>query len=56
MTAQQRTQFGGWPWKDDAPVHDRGLQRFAKFADGHEEFPQPAGGNASEPKTAEADA
>ena len=40
----QRTQFGRWPWASDAPVHDRGRPRFAKFPDGHEEFPDgPAG-------------
>ena len=34
----QRTQFGGWPWPENAPVHggrDRG--RFAKHADGRVE-------------------
>ena len=30
----QRTQFGGWPWPDDAPVHERERGRFAKHADG----------------------
>jgi hypothetical protein len=33
----QRTRFGGWPWPDDAPVHDRREGRFAKHADGHVE-------------------
>jgi len=28
------TQFGGWPWPDDAPVHAREQPRFAKHADG----------------------
>ncbi len=32
------TQFGGWPWKDDAPVHDRERGRFARHADGKEEL------------------
>ncbi len=27
------TQFGGWPWPSDAPVHDRDA-RFARHADG----------------------
>ncbi len=30
----QRTQFGGWPWPDDAPVHPRDAGRFARHADG----------------------
>ncbi len=30
----RRTQFGGWPWADDAPVHAREQGRFAKHADG----------------------
>ncbi len=30
----RRTQFGGWPWPDDAPVHAREQGRFAKHADG----------------------
>lgn len=30
----RRTQFGGWPWKSDAPVHARDDGRFAKHADG----------------------
>jgi quercetin 2,3-dioxygenase len=33
----QRTQFGGWPWKSDGPVHPRGEARFAKHADGRVE-------------------
>lgn len=33
----RRTQFGGWPWKNDAPVHDRGQGRFAVHADGRRE-------------------
>ena len=28
------TQFGGWPWKRDDPVHPREQGRFAKHADG----------------------
>ena len=34
------TQFGGWPWPDDAPVHGRDPARFAKHPDGREEKPQ----------------
>ena len=30
----QKTQFGGWPWKSNAPVHDRIKGRFAKHGDG----------------------
>ncbi|HWB76960.1 MAG TPA: pirin family protein [Nannocystaceae bacterium] len=32
------TQFGGWPWPDDAPVHARERGRFARHADGKEEL------------------
>jgi redox-sensitive bicupin YhaK (pirin superfamily) len=30
----QRTQFGGWPWPADDPVHARDAGRFAKHIDG----------------------
>jgi redox-sensitive bicupin YhaK (pirin superfamily) len=30
----QRTQFGGWPWPSDAPVHPKAEGRFARHADG----------------------
>ena len=30
----RRTQFGGWPWPNDAPVHAREQGRFARHADG----------------------
>jgi redox-sensitive bicupin YhaK (pirin superfamily) len=30
----QRTQFGGWPWPSDDPVHPREEGRFARHADG----------------------
>jgi len=33
----QRTQFGGWPWPADDPVHDRNAGRFAKHIDGRVE-------------------
>jgi redox-sensitive bicupin YhaK (pirin superfamily) len=36
----QRTQFGGWPWPDEAPVHGPDPARFAKFPDGREERPR----------------
>ena len=35
----QRTQFGGWPWPDAAPVHGRDPARFAKHPGGREERP-----------------
>jgi len=31
------TQFGGWPWPADAPVHPRAQGRFARHADGRVE-------------------
>jgi redox-sensitive bicupin YhaK (pirin superfamily) len=37
----QRTQFGGWPWPSDAPVHPRNEGRFARHADGRIERPEP---------------
>jgi redox-sensitive bicupin YhaK (pirin superfamily) len=33
----QRTQFGGWPWPDEAPVHGSDPVRFARHADGRVE-------------------
>ena len=33
----QRTQFGGWPWPDSAPVHGTKRGRFATHADGRTE-------------------
>jgi hypothetical protein len=33
----RRTQFGGWPWPADAPVHPREQGRFARHADGRVE-------------------
>jgi redox-sensitive bicupin YhaK (pirin superfamily) len=33
----QRTQFGGWPWPSDDPVHARDDGRFARHADGRVE-------------------
>ena len=35
----QRTQFGGWPWRADDPVHGATPERFARHADGREERP-----------------
>jgi len=33
----QRTQFGGWPWPSDGPVHAREQGRFARHAEGRVE-------------------
>jgi redox-sensitive bicupin YhaK (pirin superfamily) len=33
----RRTQFGGWPWPSDDPVHPRDAGRFARHADGRVE-------------------
>lgn len=38
----RRTQFGGWPWPSDGPVHARAAGRFARHADGRRE-PGPEG-------------
>ena len=35
----RRTEFGGWPWADNAPVHGPDGQRFAKRVDGSIETP-----------------
>ncbi|RZI63729.1 MAG: pirin family protein, partial [Variovorax sp.] len=39
MADYRRTQFGGWPWQDEAPVHGTDPARFAKHPDGREERP-----------------
>ena len=36
----RRTQFGGWTWPDQAPVHGRDAGRFARHPDGRREQPQ----------------
>jgi len=33
----RRTEFGGWPWPDNAPVHGKEIRRFASHADGKTE-------------------
>jgi hypothetical protein len=33
------TEFGGWPWPADDPVHGRDADRFARRPDGREEHP-----------------
>ena len=37
FTDYQQTQFGGWPWSSDDPVHPREAGRFALHADGRRE-------------------
>jgi quercetin 2,3-dioxygenase len=39
MADYRRTEFGGWPWPDSAPVHGRDPARFARHPDGREERP-----------------
>jgi redox-sensitive bicupin YhaK (pirin superfamily) len=39
MQDYRRTQFGGWPWDDAAPVHGREPNRFARHPDGRTEQP-----------------
>ncbi len=34
MADYRQTQFGGWPWRTDDPVHARDEGRFARHADG----------------------
>ena len=38
----RRTQFGGWPWDDAAPVHGRDPARFARHVDGRHDKPREA--------------
>jgi hypothetical protein len=37
----RETEFGGWPWDDDAPTHGAGTGRFARHVDGRVEHPGP---------------
>jgi redox-sensitive bicupin YhaK (pirin superfamily) len=37
----RRTEYGGWPWDSDGPVHAADEGRFAKHADGKLERPDP---------------
>ena len=39
MADYRRTQFGGWPWEDAAPVHGEDAGRFARHPDGRQEQP-----------------
>ena len=34
----RKTRFGGWPWPNPEPVHDRKLGRFARFENGEGEM------------------
>jgi quercetin 2,3-dioxygenase len=43
----RRTQFGGWPWPADDPVHGAGSGRFAKHATGRVERPAALGAPAT---------
>jgi hypothetical protein len=38
MMEYQRTQFGGWPWKEREKSHGAEIGRFARHADGREEI------------------
>jgi hypothetical protein len=42
MIDYNRTQFGGWPWPNDGPVHARDRGRFAIHADGRAESAEAA--------------
>jgi redox-sensitive bicupin YhaK (pirin superfamily) len=42
----RRTQFGGWPWPDEAPTHGRTRGRFARHADGTVEAVEEVAGTA----------
>jgi len=42
MRDYQATQFGGWPWADEAPTHGEDPTRFANYPDGRIERPTAA--------------
>jgi hypothetical protein len=35
----RETQFGGWPWPEEAPTHGAERGRFARHVDGRVEAP-----------------
>jgi len=39
MNDYRRTQFGGWPWPSDGPVHPKEAERFAQHAGGRIDKP-----------------
>jgi hypothetical protein len=45
----RRTQFGGWPWPKDDPVHGRDKARFARHADGRIERPDDSAAQSASP-------
>ncbi|MDO9405265.1 MAG: pirin family protein [Polaromonas sp.] len=48
MQDYRRTQFGGWSFDSDTPVHGRDPARFARHPGGREERPEAAAGAATE--------
>lgn len=36
MQEYRKTQFGGWPYNSNEPVHDKNIGRFARFTNGEE--------------------
>jgi hypothetical protein len=48
MQDYRRTQFGGWPWGDSAPVHGADAGRFARHPDGRNEAPAAADAGAEQ--------
>ncbi|HAL39317.1 MAG TPA: pirin [Polaromonas sp.] len=49
MADYRRTQFGGWPWPDSAPVHGRDPARFARHPGGREDRPMGGGDQVPAP-------
>jgi redox-sensitive bicupin YhaK (pirin superfamily) len=45
----RRTQFGGWPWPKDDPVHGREQERFARHADGRVEKAEETAQSSTKP-------